>query len=269
MNYLYIICLALSSLFTYKPLSAETHPLQYAFFIPGGAFQQNTRVQDIRLMKPRYAKPDEESESSAAVSFSKRRSTADFSSNSVSSSDVIPSSAAAKTFAESPSVTSSSALSAPKASEPQYTLPVVEKKIVTIKKISANPVAKADMPNSSPAKNETAADTRLPSPDSTEIASKLQKYKLDENITVQAATPEPPLAAAPDASPLEQLHRKSLNELIQAIPYPDAKLPKFKQRYALYGLEMRVLQRRGKFPANPEQEEALAKADSLQRFEVK
>lgn len=40
MNYLYIICLALSSLFTYKPLSAETHPLQYAFFIPGGAFQQ-------------------------------------------------------------------------------------------------------------------------------------------------------------------------------------------------------------------------------------
>ena len=61
MNYLYIICLALSSLFTYKPLSAETHPLQYAFFIPGGAFQQNTRVQDIRLMKPRYAKPDEES----------------------------------------------------------------------------------------------------------------------------------------------------------------------------------------------------------------
>lgn len=31
MNYLYIICLALSSLFTYKPLSAETHPLQYAF----------------------------------------------------------------------------------------------------------------------------------------------------------------------------------------------------------------------------------------------
>lgn len=65
------------------------------------------------------------------------------------------------------------------------------------------------MPNSSPAKNETAADTRLPSPDSTEIASKLQKYKLDENITVQAATPEPPLAAAPDASPLEQLHRKA------------------------------------------------------------
>lgn len=134
MNYLYIICLALSSLFTYKPLSAETHPLQYAFFIPGGAFQQNTRVQDIRLMKPRYAKPDEESESSAAVSFSKRRSTADFSSNSVSSSDSIPSSATAKTFAESPSVTSSSVLSAPKASEPQYTLPVVEKKIVTIKK---------------------------------------------------------------------------------------------------------------------------------------
>ena len=148
-------------------------------------------------------------------------------------------------------------------------MPVVEKKIVTIKKISANPVAKADMPNSSPAKNETAADTRLPSPDSTEIASKLQKYKLDENITVQAATPEPALAAAPDASPLEQLHRKSLNELLQAIPYPDAKLPKFKQRYALYGLEMRVLQRRGKFPANPEQEEALAKADSLRRFEVK
>ena len=134
MNYLYIICLALSSLFTYKPLSAETHPLQYAFFIPGGAFQQNTRVQDIRLMKPRYAKPDEESESSAAVSFSKRRSTADFSSNSVSSSDSIPSSATAKTFAESPSVTSSSTLSTPKASEPQYTLPVVEKKLLPSKK---------------------------------------------------------------------------------------------------------------------------------------
>lgn len=267
MNYLYIICLALSSLFTYKPLSAETHPLQYAFFIPGGAFQQNTRVQDIRLMKPRYAKPDEESESSAAVSFSKRRSTADFSSNSVSSSDSIPSSATAKTFAESPSVTSSSTLSTPKASEPQYTLPVVEKKIVTIKKISANPVAKADMPNSSPAKNETAADTRLPSPDSTEIASKLQNINLMK-YNGSGSNAEPPLL------PHQTHHRwssapQSLNELLQAIPYPDAKLPKFKQRYALYGLEMRVLQRRGKFPANPEQEEALAKADSLRRFEVK
>lgn len=57
MKYFYISCLLLSSFFTYKTLSAKDNYLQYAFFMPKGAFEQNTTLDDIESMRPRQPKP--------------------------------------------------------------------------------------------------------------------------------------------------------------------------------------------------------------------
>lgn len=47
MKYFYIVCLALSSFFTYKLLNAAEQYQQYAIFVPRGTFLQNTSVEDI------------------------------------------------------------------------------------------------------------------------------------------------------------------------------------------------------------------------------
>lgn len=57
MKYFYISCLLLSSFFTYKTLSAKDNYTQYAFFMPKGAFEQNTTLDDIESMRPRQPKP--------------------------------------------------------------------------------------------------------------------------------------------------------------------------------------------------------------------
>ena len=57
MKYFYISCLLLSSFFTYKTLSAKDNYAQYAFFMPKGAFEQNTTLDDIESMRPRQPKP--------------------------------------------------------------------------------------------------------------------------------------------------------------------------------------------------------------------
>ena len=235
MKYTYIISIILSSFFTYKSASANIYPQQYAFFIPGGAFQQNQDVQDIRLMRPRYAPTEDENQEASS---SQRES-------------YIPS--------QTTRDTSQATLSSKKKS----TLPIAQKN--TIQKIKNAPqnISKQSSPSTNIVFQEEDNESKSISP---EISKKLEQYQLDENT--QIATPKEAPTPQPKLSHIEELKQKSLTTLLNEIPYPDSSQPKFKQLYSSYGMELRVYQRRGKFPSNHEQEETLAKANSIKRFEV-
>lgn len=105
-------------------------------------------------------------------------------------------------------------------------------------------------------------------PSNTMVQEKLKKYQLDNPVTAQNNIKQDRNILQNIQIPEEQT-QKTLKELLNTLPYPDFNLPKFKQLYGLYGLELRSLYRRGKFPPNPEQDATLAKANSLRRFEVK
>lgn len=102
----------------------------------------------------------------------------------------------------------------------------------------------------------------------TEITESIpsSKYQLEDNQKNKSTTTSETSQIA--EVNIKDLHKKSLKELLSEIPYPDSHQPKFKQLYGLYGLELRSFQRRGKFPINRDQEDALAKANSTKRFTI-
>ena len=53
MKYIYTISIILSSFFIYTKGWSQASAQQYAFFIPGGAFQQNQQVQEEQAPKRR------------------------------------------------------------------------------------------------------------------------------------------------------------------------------------------------------------------------
>lgn len=245
MKYIYIICLLLSSFFTDKSSAATNESARYAFFMPQGALQQNRQVPDIRLMRPRHTKPVEDTQpaSSDIPTEVKQISNKPHPQN------------LARTPALKNTVTSENVpQNTRKSSAPtrQYAQPQTQ------------PTAKA----TAAAQPTTPKKQIIASPElSPEIEKKVQQYTLDDSPIPQKKTATTTTAAT--ISPLEKLKQKSLKELLADIPYPDSDLPKFKQLYADYGMELRVLERRHKLPANSEQEETLAKANTLRRFEVK
>ncbi len=251
MKYTYIISIILSSFFTYKSASANIYPQQYAFFIPGGAFQQNQDVQDIRLMRPRYAPTEDENQEASS---SQRESYIPSQTNKATTSQ-------RKTSA---SQTTRDTSQATLSSKKKSTLPIAQKN--TIQKIKNAPqnISKQSSPSTNIVFQEEDNESKSISP---EISKKLEQYQLDENT--QIATPKEAPTPQPKLSHIEELKQKSLTTLLNEIPYPDSSQPKFKQLYSSYGMELRVYQRRGKFPSNYEQEETLAKANSIKRFEVK
>ena len=203
MKYIYIICLSLSSLFVFTPLKADTHTHNNAFFIPSGAFQQNTGVKDITPKKPRRTQP------------------------------------AQKTSPEQ----------------------VFQSKPQTINAPKQQVIQAAAHPAKTTAPEKTTPQTQ-PQP----TPKKPAKYKLDDSPVKK---PEIQTTNKQDIPPLQKFQQKSLKEMLSTLPYPDFDQPKFKQIYALYALELRSAYRRGKLPSNHEQEEILAKANSIRRFEVK
>lgn len=215
MIYIYIICLALSSFFTYNSLAADSTIYQNAFFIPSGAFQQNTTVQDIPVRQPnRQQKANKPSVAKPSLPTAKQ-----------------PAKPLETTQPESlPTPTE-----APSKVVIQKTEPSPKQKTAQIKPQQATPKKQA-------------------------------KYKLDDS---PRQTPEIKTAAAPEIPPLEKFRQKNIKEMLDTLPYPNFNLPKFKQIYALYALELRSAYRRGKLPSNYEQEETLAKANSIRRFNVK
>lgn len=260
MKHTYIISIILSSFFTYKSVSANIAPQQYAFFVPTGAFQQNQKVQDIRLMRPRYAKPEEENQSTS--------NTQEEASN-PSNNDYR---AQRRTITAKENTWSSD-------SHPQNTLknrkkstfPITQDNIASVQPIT-NTVTDSKLPSSATSTNIVFQEETQPAPAlapmSAEVNQKLEQYQLDDNTKITTAQKEEPALQQPQISYLEELKQKSLSALLSDIPYPDSSQPKFKQLYPYYGMELRVYQRRGKFPSNREQEDTLAKANSIKRFEV-
>ncbi len=260
MKYMYMICILLSSIFTYKSPNAKSTSIQYAFFIPQNAMQQNHTIQDIRLMRPRHIKTQ------------------------ISESTTKQNIISAKTSPEKDSQTSSSSYPA---SDKQPSNNMAATITTLDNNNSANKQTFHPHPNKAAApkssiltdhasltseKKQTPAADSAPNAISAEIAQKIQHYSLDntpflKNVPTFDTSPTQP--TQPTLSYIEMLKKKNIKELLATIPYPDPNLPKFKQIYALYGMELRILQRRGKLPSNSEQKKILAKANSLQRFEVK
>lgn len=219
MKYTYIICMALSSFFTYKLLYADTNTYLNTFFIPSNAFQQNTQAANIEQMKPRH-----------------------------------------KEVAPSPTHPDTTEISR------QSTSPTTPKTLQSTQKTTVATTKKTvPQTNNKPQAKQVSEQQRPSVPKQKKQAP--SKYKLQDDST-------PPLApTAKEEKPTTLAQRdfeeKSVKEMLASLPSPNFKLPKYQQIYALYGLELRSAYRRGKLPANYEQEQTLAKANSIRRFEVK
>lgn len=206
MRYIYMFCLGLSSLFTYKQIYAETNLMWHAFFIPKNAFQKNINSFDVDRVPTVLS--DTEPMTAKDVSMTRKSDT------SVSQGAIQP---------------------------PQKSLNITQKRrrAPVSKKISAKRIAKQPE----------------------QVSSEVKTSKIEEKQI--SAKPSPFRLS------VEDLEHKSVKDLLAALPYPDFEQPKFKQLYAIYALDLRTLYREGNFLANPEQEEALAKANSVRRFEVR
>lgn len=115
-------------------------------------------------------------------------------------------------------------------------------------------------------KTKQLSKQRLPS--STKQKKQIpSKYKIqDDSTTLSASTVKEEKTMPPQK---RDVREKSVREMLDSLPSPNFKLPKYQQIYALYGLELRSAYRRGTLPSNYEQETTLSKANSIRRFEVK
>ena len=234
----------MSSFFIYKSLQARETELQYAFFIPGGAFQENTTVTEINL-KPRY--PKEAPSTQQEDDSSKNKNTPK--ENNIRKKISLP-----------------------------VEVPVLGKRI--IKKEDFNN-KKAKPLNKPVRKKETPPPTPVvvikeSSPQIIQTSTSSNKYELEENIPVLTAEhiiieddakEEAPIS--PTLSPLEELLQADVEDLLKTIERPDSTQPLFKQLYGLYGIELRSLYRHKELPPNLSLEDTLQKANSMLRFEVK
>jgi len=249
MKYCYIIAIVLSSFFTTNSLAAS---LQYAFYIPSDSFQQNTgNLNDLSTMRPR---------GNAQKTKIRKRTASPKGSSAVQKKEPAPTSATNSTLPATHNKKAVAMQSKPAIRKKQ---PYVRKRLTIVSEEDASRPTAATQPS---ANLHQTPDT---SPDTAkEIAEKIKQYKLEdpltEPVTIEAQAPIP--TPIPD---IELLKQKSLSELISDLPLPNYSLPQFKQTYALYALELQTLRRTKKFYTNKKMEEALKKANSLRRFEVK
>lgn len=214
MRFFYIICLVLSSVFTYKSATADEQ-LKLAFFTPNNAFQDNMSVNDIKDMQPRYG------------------------------NQVIDNEGKNSSLSQSPAIKSVTNSKDTSTSVP--TPKTAKKTIMPIKNVIS------EVKVSEPLKEEEPV-TELPP----EIKEKLKKYSLDDEKTFD-------VIKNLDSNKLTKNKNQNINTLLARIPAPDFSAPKFKQIYANHGMALRALYRTGRLPYNQEQEETLAKANSIRR----
>lgn len=221
MKYMYMTCLVLSSFFIYNPLFADTNNCEHAFFIPGGAFQQNTKIQEIKQIQP-------QKQSTERTTTQQKN-----------------------TIKQTP--------------QPQKTKQTINSKQTNSAKVTPTAPAEKNItentttPQSSPKTNSTNTVKKNAPPK--------KQYILED--TLDNSPSEEKTSEKPQISSLEQFQQKTMQEILNTLPYPDFNLPKYKQIYALYALELRSAYRRGELPANYDQEEVLSKANSIRRFNVK
>ncbi|MBR1373963.1 hypothetical protein IJ556_05885 [bacterium] len=223
MKYFYILCLALSSFFTYKHIFAQE---QYAFFIPNNAFQNNLTTEDSFSDDTR--KIPEESQ---------------------------------------PSTSKEPKISRPYVhATPQFIPAQTTKNNQPKDHHNKEP---KDSPHGTPfVTYQQPRITDLGAFHSSEqtvdpviTADQLDHYQLE-------TTNSPHSGISSLSSPQPSSTKLDVEDRLNSLPYPDFKLPKFKQLYATYCMELRVLYRQGKLPYNQEQDNTLAKADTIQRFKI-
>ena len=220
MRYFYIICLALSSIFTYKHLIAQEQIKQYAFFMPNNAFLQNTAVDDIE--KHQF----------------KRHSEEDFKTEKI---------------------------------KPQITLPYVRKKVKSAPPKNKQQQSEVvyEKPKIEELEPMQTSQQIIDNPEgglAPSMQKRLMQYSLDEQLSEEEMSKQPEdISTSSQKADYTQL---SVEEMFKNISFPDESLPKYKQAYANYGMDLRILYRHGKLPDNREQDEALAKANTIQRFKV-
>jgi hypothetical protein len=122
-----------------------------------------------------------------------------------------------------------------------------------------------------PQKLKPATSKTATSPTAKPKPKPQNKYELDDNIIKE----KPVIAQTKDLnddteeiSKQEKYATQSIESLLLEIPYPDEKLPRFKQIYNTYTLELRTLNRRGSLPYNLEQENILKKLNTISRLDV-
>lgn len=253
MRYFYIICLVLSSFFIYNLSSADNIGRQYAFFIPGNAYQKNTEVNDLNSMRTRYKKT-EIKDNTDSISVSKNKTTK------------------MKTTEKLTRPVTKKPLTEIADTEPTPQIKKQETVTEQSKTIKDGiPTITAD--TSASETNTPAVTTQLPSKEADapvevqlsqeeldKIKEKAAQYNIDEDDEFIIAPASPSKTA--------QQEEKSINSLLSAIPYPSPDEPNFKQAFGKYGITLRTLYRKKEMPADYEQDRILAKATSMKRFKV-
>ena len=257
MKYMYILLSILSSFFIHKSLYAKDIELQYAFFVPTGAFQENTTINDIKL-QARYPKKNNDIKNNTV-------------SNDTNKEDLSPSTQYKNNLRR------------------KISLPVERRKL---KKsvIEASTHKDASKPQNKPKKYlpephpknilepEIVTITQTPPTEIATPSNASEAYELEENIPVLTAehivveeTPEE--IETPKTKPMlnttEQLLNADIHYLLNTIEQIDTSKPLFQQLYSLYGAELRSLYRNNRLPPNLSLDASLKKANSLLRFEVK
>ena len=247
---MYILLSILSSFFIHKSLYAKDLELQYAFFVPTGAFQENTAVEDIKL-QARYPKKDIDSTQNTKDDLSPQNKDKNYLRRKIS-------------------------------------LPVEHPKLK--QKNLKRPSPKSDFPAQDkpkkhpkkPHKQEPsfAPEIKIVEPILQQSPSKASEaYELEENIPVLTAEhiiigetqeeADSSTETKPALNTTQEMLLADVEDLLKTIERVDSSKPLFQQLYALYGIELRSFYRHKELPPNLSLDDTLQKANSLLRFEVK
>ena len=98
------------------------------------------------------------------------------------------------------------------------------------------------------------------------------KYKLDDNpnqhLLEKKQEEVVTIKEKPKLSELEILKQTEISKILESIPYPTTKEPRYRQLYENHVMDLRVLYQRGKLNQSLKLEKILEKANSMRRFEV-
>lgn len=243
MRYLYIICLVLSSFFIYNLSSADNIERQYAFFVPGNAYEKNTMVNNLNSIQPRYKKKQpnaKPTQSSISKKQKNKIKTAEKSSRPVTEKPL-------KEIADTKSAPQIKTQETPIVAEQTNAVNEETSTITTTEtSVTSTPVV------------ETPATPQLSEEELNKIKEKAAQYNIDEDDFI----------ISPSTEYASQDKEKSISGMLSEIPYPNPDEPSFKQAFGKYGIALRALYRQKTLPKDYEQDRILAKANSIKRFKV-
>ena len=238
MKYIYILLLALSSFFNNKSLQADTSHQKFAFFMPSGAMQENINTPSLKSFEEttNYEKANELNTSVQQSS----QISEELPQNNTKYRKTLPISI--KTFS------------------PQE---IKTKKVVEQTSTTPKPKTKKITTNTK-SKESTKKQVKTNPVD-------FSSLDFDENIQIssQEEPKKEEIIISKELSLVEKIKQQDLSDLLYSVPYPDVKLPKFKQLYNSYVMDLRSYYKYKKMPDNYEQEKSLDKSNSLVKFEVK